>query len=169
MGSTRPTSGQQRVSARRAVPDDLETLESGEPRPELELARKRLDEQEQGTGIFAVVEVEGVIVGSGFLDFVDEELTPELKNLWVHEEARRQGAGRLLWRWLEARALEAGYSQVYLAVDPNNEKAIPLFLNLGYSPTGHHLFMEDPDEHQVTDPSQVSSHYAIFRKSLLAG
>ncbi len=156
------------VTIRRAVQDDLETLRLNEPRPELKLADKRFAEQQAGTGIFAVALLDGQLIASGFLDFADEELVPEVKNLWVYPAARRHGAGKALWLWLEEQARAAGYKQVFLAVDPNNERAIPLFIGLGYAPTGNHLMIDNPDSHQVNDPGQVSSYYAIYQKSLLA-
>lgn len=157
------------VEVRRAVAEDLPILREIYPSPELALPDRRFTEQQSGTGILGVAIIGGRIVAVGFLDFIDEELNPELKNLWVVPEARRTGVGSTLWRWLEEQAGEAGHQQVYLAVDPNNSRAIPFFLELGYSPTGDHLFVESPEVHQVNDPSEASHHYAIYRKSLLAG
>ena len=157
------------ITVRRAETDDLDALVAADPRPELGLPARRLAEQEAGSGVFAVAEIDGEVVGSGFLDFNDEELNPELKNLWVPPAQRRHGVGTALWRWLEERAAEAGHRQVFLAVDPQNFRAIPLFLELGYSPTGDHLFMETPDSYQVLEPDQPSNYHAIYRKSLLAG
>lgn len=157
------------VEVRRATASDLEALQANDPRPHLGLPARRLAEQEAGTGILAVAVVDGSVVGMGFLDFVDEELQPELKNLWINPDARRQRAGTRLWRWLEQQAADAGHRQVFLAVDPNNSRAIPMFLELGYLPTGDHHTVSDPDASQVLDPSQVSDYYAIYRKSLLAG
>lgn len=156
---------QSRLAIRRAGPEDLEALTAVEPRHGI--AERRLKEQDEKTGILGLVELNGEIVGMGFLDFVDEELVPELKNLWIQPDARRHGAGTALWEWLELRAAEASYTEVFLAVDPNNEKAIPLFLSLGYYPTGDHLLVDNPDTYQVDEPSQVSSHYAIYQKSLV--
>ncbi len=157
------------ITVRRAAANDLDALIALDPRPEIGLPARRLAEQEAGTGIFAVAEANGEVVGSGFLDFNDEELNPELKNLWVPPAHRRHGVGSAVWRWLEERAAEAGHRQVFLAVDPQNFRAIPLFLELGYSPTGDHLIMETPDSYQVLEPNQPSSYHAIYRKSLLAG
>lgn len=156
------------IIVRRAVAADLDSLQSHSPRPELSLPAQRFSEQEQGTGILAVAEIDSVVVASGFLDFADEELTPEVKNLFVNADARRLGVGRAVWSWLEEQARVAGYRQVFLAVDPNNEAAIPLFINMGYSPTGNHLFVDNPDRTQVADPTRASNHYAIYQKSLTA-
>lgn len=153
---------------RQAEDADLSALGQIEPRPEQKLAQKRFDEMTAGTGLLAVATLNDEVVGMGYLDFVDNELHPEVKNLWVVPEARRHGAGQELFTWLEDKAAEAGHKEVFLAVDPNNGRALALFLNRGYSPTGNHLFVDDPDTHQVVDPSQVSNHYAIYQKSLTA-
>lgn len=158
-----------RIGVRPATASDLPALQANDPRPQLGLPAKRLAEQDAGTGILAVATLDDQVVGMGFLDFVDEELQPELKNLWINPDARRHRAGTALWSWLEQRAADAGHQQVFLAVDPNNSRAIPMFLELGYSPTGDHITIDDPDASQVLDPSQVSDYYAIYRKSLLAG
>ena len=76
------------------------------------------------------------------------------------------GAGRALSSFLERTAREAGYSAVYLAVDPMNEKAVPLYVSLEYHPTGEHLFVEDPEVEQVDDGVEASKHYAVYKKSL---
>ena len=155
-----------KVTVRRAEQGDLENLRRSEPRPELALADRRFKEMTAGSRILAVAEVDGELAGSGYLDFVDAELQPEVKNLWVYPAFRRRGAGQALWTWLEQQARQAGHDEVFLAVDPNNSKAIPLFVQLGYSATGDHLLVDDPDSHQVVDPEQVSNRYAIYRKSL---
>ncbi|GAB2488079.1 hypothetical protein GCM10027030_22710 [Luteococcus sediminum] len=156
------------ITARRAEERDLEGLRTNQPRPEIDLVGRRYQEMQDGTGIYAVVELDGKVVGSGFLDYVDEELQPEIKNLWIYPEHRRAGAAHTLWTWLEEQAREAGHEKVYLSVSPDNAKAISLFLQLGYAPTGNHLVIENPEEHVVADPDQISNHYAIYRKSLRA-
>ncbi|MEL4357180.1 MULTISPECIES: GNAT family N-acetyltransferase [unclassified Luteococcus] len=157
-----------KVTARRAEQRDLENLRAHQPRPDIDLAGQRFQEMQNGTGIFAVAEYDGQIVGSGFLDFIDEALQPEVKNLWIYPEHRRLGAAHTLWTWLEEQAREAGHDEVFLSVAPDNAKAISLFLQLGYAPTGDHLMIENPSTHVVADPDQVSEHYAIYKKSLRA-
>lgn len=156
------------VTARRAEERDLDDLRAHQPRPEIDLVGQRFEEMAKETGILAVAEHEGQIVGSGFLDFVDEALQPEVKNLWIYPEHRGLGAGQALWTWLEDQARDKGYDEVFLSVAPDNAKAISLFLQLGYAPTGDHLIIDNPSTHVVADPDQVSTHYAIYRKSLRA-
>ena len=120
---------------------------------------------ELSEAIWAVVEVDGQVVASAALDLISE-LRPEVKRIWVAEEVRRKGLGSSLTRWLEDRARELGHDATHMAIDPNNEKAIPMAIDLGYSATGDHLFVDQPDHSQVEDPDQASEHVAIFRKSL---
>lgn len=115
--------------------------------------QRRFDEMTSGSGIFAVAEVDGQLAASGFLDFEDEDLQPEVKNLWVFPEFRRHGAGHALWTWPEEQAREAGHKEVFLSVAPDNVGAIGLFLNLGYAPTGDHTIIDNPAAHVVADPA----------------
>lgn len=157
-----------KITVRRAEQSDIEALQANYPRPELPIGQRRFDEMAEGKGVFAVAEVDGELAASGFLDFADEQMEPEVKNLWVFPAFRRMGAGQALWTWLEERAAEAGYKQVFLSVSPENESAISLFLQLGYSPTGDHHTIENPEDHAVSDPDHLATHYAIYQKSLQA-
>ncbi len=116
---------------------------------------------------FAVALEKDELLGTALLDLASE-MAPELRNMFVAPAARRKGAGRALSQWVEQKAREAGHTAVYLAVDPNNEKAVPLYVSLEYHPTGEHLFVAKPEVLQVPDPSRASSHYAIYKKSLTA-
>ena len=68
----------------------------------------------------------------------------------------------------ELQARLNGHSAVHLAVDPNNERAIPLYVSLDYLPTGDHLFVADAEVPQVAHGVERSKHYAIYKKSLTA-
>ena len=110
----------------------------------------------------------GEILGTAILDFDADQMTPELRNMYVYPTARRKGAGRALTRYIEDEARRAGHAAVYLAVDPNNYKAVPLYVSLEYHPTGEHLFVDEPEVQQVEEGQQPSTHYAIYKKSLTA-
>ncbi|MBO1031728.1 GNAT family N-acetyltransferase [Tessaracoccus sp. SD287] len=141
---------------------DLDTLRSFPHAEEVDVFFQAATLQE---AIVAVVEVDGTVVGSAVLDLISE-LRPEVKRIWVMTDARRQKLGSTLTRWLEDQARELGYEATHMAIDPNNEKAIPMAVDLGYSATGDHLFVDQPDTIQVEDPEAASEHFAIFRKSL---
>lgn len=155
------------IIVRRVEEADLEYLRANQARPDVNLVDEHYEAQEKGDLIFAVALDDDTPLGTTILDFSSEDLEPELRNMWVYPQARRKGAGRALSEWLEEEARKAGYEAVYLAVDPNNEKAVPLYVSLEYHPTGEHLFVEDPEVVQVED-GEASTHYAIYMKSLTA-
>jgi len=157
------------ITVRSATEEDLSAIRQhlGQTDPRLVDEHFRL--QREGLMFFAVAldDQANELVGIALLD-LNSEMTPELRNMFVAPTARRQGAGRALSQWVEQKAREAGHTAVFLAVDPNNEKAVPLYISLEYHPTGEHLFVEEPEVEQVPDPSRASSHYAIYKKSLTA-
>lgn len=156
------------ITVRPVEAGDLEYLRAHQARPELNLVDEQFEAQEAGKLLFAVALEDGKPLGTAILDFSSEELQPELRNMWVYPRARRKGAGRALSEWLEDQARKAGHDAVYLAVDPNNEKAVPLYVSLEYHPTGEHLFVEDPEVVQVEEGVEASTHYAIYKKSMTA-
>lgn len=157
------------ITVRSATENDLSAIREhlGQTDPRLVDEHFRL--QREGLMFFAVAldEDSQELVGTALLD-LNSEMLPELRNMFVAPTARRRGAGKALSHWVEERAREAGHKSVFLAVDPNNEKAVPLYISLEYHPTGEHLFVDEPEVLQVPDPSRASTHYAIYMKSLTA-
>lgn len=147
------------ITIRPATDEDLPALSAHEPRPDSSLAQEHLATQSGGEVIFATAWAGDEPLGWGMLDLRESDLQPELSHLWVFPEARRQGVGRALTTWLEQRAAEEGYTEVFLLVDPDNSKAIPLYLDLDYSATGDHQLNTD-------DATGEQGHHAIYRKSL---
>jgi len=156
------------LTVSQATDADLEVLRQHQDRPELGLVDEHFRQQGTGRIIFAVVRDGERPVGSAVIDFEAGQLTPELRHMYVFTPARRQGAGRLLTRFIEQAARERGYTAVFLAVDPNNYKAVPLYISLEYHPTGEHLFVDEPEVRQVEEGETPSTHYAIYKKSLTA-
>lgn len=155
------------VFVRLCEESDLESLRQREPHPTAQFADKHFRLQQSGHYLFALAWFEDQLGGTGVLDLREGALTPEMKNLWVYPEYRRRGAGKALTSFLESHAEQAGYDEVFLGVDPDNYSAIPLYLDLDYSPTGHHRQAEYvwiDSEGQTHTRSQVD---AIYRKSLL--
>lgn len=127
-------------------------------------ARTRFDRMADGDYFYiAAFDVDGTPLGTAVLDTRPGDIVPELANMYVFPEARRRGVGRALSRWIEEKARDLGYDEVFLAVDPDNEQAIPLYISLGYSPTGSH---RTTDEEAADAGRLVASHDAIYRKSL---
>lgn len=153
----------------RAVEEaDLPRLREQEPTPELQLVDAHFEAQRAGDLLFGVAVDGDEFLGTALLDLTSEQWAPELRNMFVYPDARRRGAGRALSEWVEERARERGFTAVYLAVDPNNEKAIPLYVSLEYHPTGEHLFVAQPELPQVEEGQEASKHYAVYKKSLTA-
>ena len=156
------------IVVRRAEEPDLPALREMQAYPVKALVDEHFGLQATGALIYAVALDDDLVVGSALLDFSDAEITPELRNMFVVPDARRRGIGRALSTWIEQQARSAGHTAVYLAVDPNNERAVPLYVSLEYHPTGEHRFVEAPEVQQVPDSELASQHYAIYKKSLTA-
>lgn len=155
------------IVVRRAEESDLPVLREIQARPDLSLVDVHFRAQSEGQLVYAVAFDGDEALGTALLDLASE-LAPELRNMYVTPNARRRGAGRALSRWIEDQARALGHTAVFLAVDPNNEQAVPLYVSLEYHPTGEHQFVEEPEVLQVDDESKASQHYAIYKKSLTA-
>lgn len=154
------------ITVRTVEEADLPRLRELQARPELELVDEHFKAQQAGDLIFAAAFEGDEPLGTALLDLDAGEWSPELRNMFVYPTARRKGAGRALSTWIEAEARQRGFEAVFLAVDPNNEKAIPLYVSLGYHPIGEHLFVEDPEVEQTEEGVAPAKHYAVYKKSL---
>lgn len=156
------------IVVRPANPADLEALRERQVRPELGLVDQHFALQQEGKLIFAVAFDDDEPLGTAVIEWEGENLSPELRNMYVYPSARRKGAGKALTQWVEDQARARGYSSVYLAVDPENEKAVPLYVSLEYLPTGNHLFVDDPEGRHSEAENPEPKHYAVYKKSLTA-
>jgi GNAT superfamily N-acetyltransferase len=157
------------ITVRLCVPADLPGLQAREPHPTARIAQRHFERQQAGDYFYAVAVRAGDLLGTCVLDCnPDGPLCPELKSLWVYPEFRRQGAARAMTTFLEERATELGFVEVFLRVDPDNEAAIPMYIGLDYSPTGDHALTtyESVDAEGVRH--SVEQTDSIYRKSLLA-
>lgn len=156
-----------KAEARLATRDDLPAMEALETRATRGLSASYLDAQDAGQLLVVLGLVDGEVRGRLLLDLnEDNELRPEMKLLWVDPAARRRGLGSAMTSFMEARAGELGFDEVFLGVSPEHPAAIPLYISLDYTPTGDH---RDAVNLSVIDPDiQVSDHptEAIYRKSL---
>lgn len=156
------------LHTRQVTSADLPVLRERQHRPDLGLVDAHFAAQEAGELIFAVVLDGEEPLGTAVLDLAADDLTPELRNMFVYPSVRRRGAGKALSSFLESEARRLGFPAVFLAVDPVNVKAVPLYVSLEYHPTGEHVFVAAPEVIQVDDGEEASSHYAIYKKSLTA-
>ena len=148
---------------------DIAALHAREPHPSARIAQRHFDRQAAGDYFYAVALRADVPLGTSVLDCrPDNALCPELKNLWVYPEFRRQGAGRALTRYLEGQATALGCVEVFFRVDPDNEAAIPMYIGLDYSPTGDHALTSYETVDSAGRVHSTQQTDAIYRKSLLA-
>lgn len=154
------------IDVRLATEDDLASLaEAG--RAEKGFGEENLKLQEAGDYLFVLGFLDGTLAGWVVLDSrQDTELRPEMRNLLVYPEHRRQGLGIALSRFLERAAAEQGFDEIQLAVDPDNPAAIPLYINLDYSPTGHHRTVVRKIVAKDGSVSEQEGRDAVYRKSL---
>lgn len=157
------------ITVRLCTIEDLPALHAREPHPAARIAQRHFDRQASGDYFFAVAFRGEAALGSSVLDCDPEnQLCPELKNLWVYPDSRRQGAAKALTTFLEQQATRLGFVEVFLRVDPDNEAAIPMYIGLEYTPTGDHA----PTSYETVDATgavQTTEQLdAVYRKSLLA-
>lgn len=156
------------IETRLATAEDLPALEANETAKTKGLSASYLELQARGDYYIVVALLDGDIAGRVILDCRTDvtPLVPEMKLLWVYPGARRQGLGAALTQHLEELAQELGYDEVFLGVTPDNPAAIPLYIGLGYAPTGDHrsainLSVIDGEGSLTDEPIE-----AIYRKSL---
>lgn len=108
------------------------------------LHRDRLRFVQEGGFHYQVLLVEEELVGFACLVFrrpaswsdgEDTSRLPQIVDLQVKESQRGRGYGSAFIRLLEQQARQAGYRQIYLAVEPlANPRAFALYRRLGYQP-----------------------------------
>ncbi|MFT3877675.1 MAG: GNAT family N-acetyltransferase [Propioniciclava sp.] len=154
------------VEARLATADDLPALIANETSRTKGLSAEYLAEQERGDFYVVVGLIDGEIGGRAILDCRDdgETLVPEMRLLWVFPHARRKGLGVAMTAALEDLARDLGYREIFLGVSPENPAAIPLYVELGYAPTGEHRAAVNVS---VLDTDAEPPMEAVFQKSLV--
>lgn len=156
------------ITVRLCTAEDLPALHAKEPHPAARIAQRHFERQGAGDYLYAVAFRDGDPLGTSVLDCdAENPLCPELKNLWVYPEARRQGAARALTTFLEEQAAGLDFVEVFLRVNPDNEAAIPMYIGLDYTPTGDHA-MTRYEAVDAAGAIQVEEQLdAVYRKSLL--
>ncbi|KOU75646.1 MULTISPECIES: GNAT family N-acetyltransferase [Streptomyces] len=81
-----------------------------------------------------VLVADGEVVGYGELWFDADEDEVELARIIVAPDARGRGLGRALVRGLLARAVAAGFSDVFMRVHPANARALRCYRGAGFAP-----------------------------------
>ena len=143
---------------------DLPALIALEQHPEAQVSRRRFSEQAEGGNVYFIAVVDDRPLGTAVLDLRDPDMVPELRDMYVYPAARRQGVGQALTQHIEAEARALGHEEIFLGVDPDNFEAIPLYISLGYEPTGNHRILETHGD-EGDNPTGLH-HDAIYRKGL---
>ncbi|MCW3157304.1 GNAT family N-acetyltransferase [Micropruina sonneratiae] len=155
------------IVVRLCTEDDLASLARREPHPNARYAQGHFEHQQQGNYFFAIALRGDTQLGTSVLDCREDNLLqPELKSLWVYPESRRQGAARELTRFLEQQAIELGFDEIFLRVDPQNAAAIPMYISLDYTPTGDHKLTTYQYVDGLGNTHSREEMDAIYRKSL---
>ncbi len=155
------------ILVRLCTTDDLDALGRREPHPNARYAEGHFERQQQGDYFFAIAVRGDVQLGTSVLDCREDNLLqPELKSLWVYPESRRQGAARALTRFLEQQAIDLGFDEIFLRVDPQNAAAIPMYISLDYTPTGDHRLTTYEYVDALGNTHSREEMDAIYRKSL---
>ena len=71
------------------------------------------------------------IAGGAFRRYSPD--TAEFKRIWTHSQHRRRGLARQVLAELESKAVELGYSHVYLTTGPRQPEARGLYLSTNYT------------------------------------
>jgi [ribosomal protein S18]-alanine N-acetyltransferase len=104
-------------------------------RQEFPVDPRTIDEWQRDEDVRAHILVEGGgAVGYGELWFDAEEDEVELARIIVAPGMRGKGIGRVLVRELLAKALAAGYDDVFLRVHPDNARALRCYRGAGFVP-----------------------------------
>ncbi|HWT35013.1 MAG TPA: GNAT family N-acetyltransferase [Paraburkholderia sp.] len=83
-------------------------------------------------GAFILLIRDGETIGGGAFKRYDAR-TAELKRIWTRDDVRRQGLARRVVQELELRALEQGYTRIYLTTGFKQPEAWALYGQTGYA------------------------------------
>lgn len=108
------------------------------------LHRGRLRDAQLGDLRYFVIQRDDIVIGflslvfrrpSSWSNHDDKQYLPEIIDFHIAEAQRGQGFGSQAIHAMERIAAEAGYQQLYIAVDPiDNPRAYALYQRLGYQP-----------------------------------
>ena len=132
------------VTVRAATPQDSDQLALVKPYwgndPAKMIITSRLQHAAAANGAYLIAILEGRIVGHVFLKFEGKQTAPDypdVEDLYVHDEYRRQGVASALMRACETIVAQHGFNKIGLAagVDENGPERL-LYQQLGYTLTG---------------------------------
>lgn len=116
----------------------------------------------RGTFLVAFAD-DGTVVGCGGVQAHDD-ITAEVKRMWIHADWRGAGLGRRLLAALEQHGAALGYTRVVLDTNATLTEAIAMYEAAGYAPTeqyndnpyAHRWFAKRLNESPSNDPQNLS-------------
>lgn len=87
----------------------------------------------EGSDLYYVLSCAGVVLGYGMLRGWGEGFDVPSLGVIIHPQQRGEKLGRLFMDFLHMAARRRGAKRVRLKVHPSNEKALGLYVRLGYS------------------------------------
>lgn len=153
------------IEIREATAADLPALEDVLGGRDAFRHRPRLMLQDAGRASYLVAFEDGMPVGHLLLkwgggtdvvvwEHLDVATCPEVEDLRVREDRRREGIGSALMAAAEARARASGYPRIGLGVGAGNEGARALYERRGYRDAGVPRYdVADPAVDADGDPS----------------
>jgi len=101
------------------------------------------------SGVFAVGWIDGRPVASGALRRRDD-VTGEIKRMYVAPDERRHGVGAAMLRWLENAADRIGYRRLVLETGDEQPEALAMYRSAGYEPVEPYGYYRcHPDAHAL--------------------
>ena len=85
-----------------------------------------------GRAYYVLVDEDVLIGGIGLAEFNGFDKCCELQKLYLSDEAKGQGLGYKMIKYIEDKARELGYEQMYLETHTNLEAAIHIYEKMGY-------------------------------------
>jgi GNAT superfamily N-acetyltransferase len=113
-----------------------ELTEAELPAVDARLPLDRLEQWREGNSVFLVAWDEGEPVGHALLEWpgpkCEDPSLPELQNVYVTPERRREGVATLLNAAAEEHARSAGFDELALTCSVDNAGALRAWERLGY-------------------------------------
>lgn len=146
------------ISVKSATKDDISALKALGNSYEDRYFERCFEEQDEGKRLILVAEAKGQIAGYVILNFHPRYQPfrrlgiPEVQDLYVHPDARRQGMGEILVKACEDEARTRDCTQMGMAVGLHAGfgAAQRLYVRMGYVPDGAGV-MYDRDAVHVGD------------------
>jgi ribosomal protein S18 acetylase RimI-like enzyme len=82
-------------------------------------------------GLILILDVDGVAKGMGRLSKLDDKIA-EINNMFINSEYRGKGYGKQIFKELEKKAREYGYTTLRLDTGPHNEAAQHVYRKMGF-------------------------------------